>query len=143
MAKVSFNLPDDFLDSISRLEKQTDDIIPKVLEAGGEVVHAKVRSNLRSVIGRDIKFKARSTGELLSALGISPAKVDRNGNYNIKIGFSEPRRAKISNAMLANILEFGKHGQPPKPFMRPARTASRTPAIEAMKRKMEDEIKKL
>jgi len=77
----------------------------------------------------------------VSALGLSPAKLDRNGNFNVKVGFREPRRgAGNSNAMLGNILEYGKHGQPPKPFLKPARAASRTQAIEAMKRKLEEEV---
>jgi len=134
-------MPEDFLDKISRLENKTDAIIPKVLEAGGNVVLAKVRGNLQAVIGRGLKYKSRSTGELLSALGLSPAKLDRNGNFNVKVGFREPRRgAGNSNAMLGNILEYGKHGQPPKPFLRPAKSASRTQAIEAMKRKLEEEV---
>jgi hypothetical protein len=29
---------------------------------------------------------------LVSALGVSPARLDRKGNYNVKIGFREPRR---------------------------------------------------
>jgi HK97 gp10 family phage protein len=134
-------MPEDFLDRLSRLENKTEAIIPKVLEAGGNVVLAKVRGNLQAVIGRGLKTKSRSTGELVSALGLSPAKLDRNGNFNVKVGFREPRRgAGNSNAMLGNILEYGKHGQPPKPFLKPARAASRTQAIEAMKRKLEEEV---
>ena len=141
IAKATFQMPDDFLNKISRLEDRTDDIIPKVLEAGGNVVLAKVRGNLQSVIGRDLKHKpSRSTGELLSALGLSPAKLDRNGNFDVKIGFREPRRGGVSNAMIASIIEYGKHGQPPKPFMKPAKSASRAGVIEAMKSKLEDEI---
>ena len=141
IAKVQFQMPDDFLDKISRLEQRTDDIIPKVLEAGGQVVLAKVRGNLQSVIGKNIKHKpSRSTGELVSALGLSPAKIDRNGNFDIKVGFREPRRGGVSNAMLASIIEYGKHGQSAKPFLKPAKSASRSQAIEVMKSKLEEEI---
>jgi hypothetical protein len=143
VASVKFKLPDDFLDSVSRLESCTDEIIPRVLNAGGNVVLTRVRSNLQSVIGRNLKYKPRSSGELVSALGLSPARLDKNGNFNVKIGFREPRRGGKSNAMVANTLEYGKHGQPPKPFLKPARSATRTPAIEAMKRKFDDEINKL
>jgi hypothetical protein len=138
-------MPEDFLDKCSRLESSRleDDIIPKVLAVGGEIVLAKTRSNLQSVIGKNLKYKSRSTGELVSALGVSPARLDKKGNYNVKIGFDEPRRGGVSNALIANTLEYGKHGQPPKPFLKPARSASRTPAIEAMKQKLEDEINKL
>ncbi len=119
---------------ISRLEERTDEIIPKVLEAGGEVVLDRVRSNLSAVLSGE------STGELEQALGVSPAKLDKNGNYNVKVGFDEPRRDGSSNAMIANIIEYGKHGQPPKPFLKPAKSASRTPAIEAMKQKLDEEM---
>lgn len=143
MAKVEFKLPEDFLLRLSRLGDKTDEIIPKVLEAGGEVVVEKVRANLRAVVGRDTKEPSRSTGELVAALGISPAKIDRDGNYNVKVGFAEPRSDGSSNAMIANVLEYGKSGQPPKPFLKPAKSASRAPCIEAMKRAFEQEVEKL
>lgn len=143
MAKVQVKMPEEFLLRLSRLGNQTDEIIPKVLEAGGEVVEQKVRANLSAVIGRDTKEESRSTGELLSALGVTPAKIDRDGNYNVKVGFSEPRPDGRSNAMIANVLEYGKSGQPAKPFLKPARTAARAPCIEAMKAAFEREVEKL
>ncbi len=143
MAKVEFKLPEDFLLRLSRLGEKTDEILPKVLDAGGVVVADKVRTNLQAAIGRDTKEPSRSTGELVSALGVSPAKIDRDGNYNVKVGFAEPRSDGGSNAMIANVLEYGKSGQPPKPFLKPAKTASRVPCIEAMKRAFEQEVEKL
>ena len=137
MAKAEFKLPEEFLLKISRLGDKTDEILPRVLEAGGEVVLDKVRENLQAVVGRDTKEASRSTGELVSALGVSPAKIDRDGNYNVKVGFAEPRPDGKSNAMIANILEYGKSGQPPKPFLKPAKSASRAPCIEAMKQALE------
>ena len=143
MAKVEIKLPEEFLLRLSRLGDKTDEIIPKVLEAGGEVVEQKVRANLSVVIGRDTKEESRSIGELLSALGVTPAKIDRDGNYNVKVGFSEPRPDGRSNAMIANVLEYGKSGQPAKPFLKPARSAARAPCIEAMKAAFEREVEKL
>ncbi len=143
MAKVDFKMPEEFLLKVSRLAEKTDEIIPKVLEAGAEVVYDKVKSNLSSVVGKNTKVKSHSTGELESALGVSPAKQDRDGNFNVKIGFAEPRSDGGSNAKLANILEYGKHGQPPKPFLKPAKSRSRGACIEAMTNKLESEIEKL
>lgn len=140
MAKVDFKMPDDFLRKVSALGEKTDEIIPRVLEAGGEVALEKVRDNLREAVGRDTKYPSRSTGELEAALGLSPARMDKDGNFNVKIGFSEPRSNGESNAKIANILEYGKHGQPPKPFLKPAKTQARKPGIEAMKEKLEEEI---
>lgn len=144
MAKIEIKMPEDFLLKLSRLGNQTDTIIPKVLEAGGEVVLAKAKSNLSSVVGRNTKVKSRSTGELENALGLSKARQNRKGDWDVKVGFAEPRRGKgDSNAKIANIIEYGRHGQPPKPFMKPARTQSRSAAVEAMKDKFEQEVERI
>lgn len=110
MAKVTMKMPEDFLLKVSRLNEKTDEIIPRVLKAGGEVVLDKVKSNLGSAVGRDTKYPSRSTGQLSAALGLSPALQDRNGNHNVKVGFSEPRRDGNNNAKIANIIEYGKSG---------------------------------
>lgn len=141
MAKADIKMPDAFLEKLAHLTKDEDVMAQRVLSAGAEVVEAKVRSNLVGVIGRGTKEESRSTGQLLSALGTSPVKVDKNGNHDVKIGFAEPRRDGDSNAKIANILEYGRHGQPPKPFLKPAKSASKTACIEAMKRKLEEEVK--
>ena len=143
MAKATVKMPEDFLMRISKLGNQTDEIIPKVLKAGAEVVEDKVRSNLQSIIGKGTKEQSRSTGELLSSLGTSQARQDKNGEFNVKIGFQEPRSDGNSNAKLAAILEYGKHGQPPKPFLKPAKSASKKACQNAMIQKLEDEVSKL
>ncbi len=150
MAKCEIKMPDEFLIKCSRLAEKTDDILPRVLEDGGRIVLAQVKSNLQGVLGKT-KYPSRSTGELLGSLGLSPALIDRNGNHNVRVGFSEPRRHQtsargrrsyytITNAMLASVLEYGKHGQPPRPFLKPARSASRRACIDAMKAALEREM---
>lgn len=154
MAKVDVKMPEEFLLKVSRLADKTDEIVEKALEAGGEVVLAKVKSNLHSVIGKGTKYKSKSTGELALSLGVSPVKVDRNGVHNLKIGFNEPRRRQyaakgkrsyytITNAMIANTIEYGRHGQPAKPFLKPAKTASRKQCVAAMQATLEEEIEKI
>lgn len=143
MAKAQMMMPEGFLDRLSKLGNQSDAIAEKVLEAGGEVVLAKVQSNLSSVIGRGTKYDSRSTGELERSIGLSPAKLDRDGNHNVKIGLVDPRSDGDSNAKIANILEYGKHGQPAKPFLKPAKRASKSACEEAMKRAFEEEVGKL
>lgn len=143
MAKVDVKMPEEFLLKLSKLGSNTDAIAEKVLEAGGEVVLNKVKSNLASVVGKDTKYKSRSSGELEGALGLSPTKPDKNGNHNIKIGFAEPRSDGSSNAMLANLIEYGKHGQPARPFLKPAKTAARAECIQVMEQTFEEEVAKL
>ena len=137
MARAEFTMPESFMQKISALADKTDEIVPRVLEAGGEVVLGAVRSGLHSVLSGE------STGELEASLGLSPVRLDRNGNPNLKVGFSEPRSDGKSNTMLANVLEHGKHGQPPRPFLKAAKAASREGAIAAMVNKLDEEIAKL
>jgi HK97 gp10 family phage protein len=140
VAKAEMKMPEDFLLKVSKLGEQTDEIIPRVLKEGGEVVLNRVKSNLQSVVGRGNKEDNRSTGELVSSLGLSPAKINRDGNFDVKVGFAEPRRDGDSNAKIANILEYGKSGQPPRPFLKPARIQSKSACIAAMERKLTEEI---
>lgn len=143
MAKVDIKIPDEFLLKVSKLGSDFDPVAEKVLKAGGEVVFKRTKSNLSAVIGKGTKHESRSTGELEKALGVTSVRLDRNGNHNIKIGFSEPRSDGESNAKLANILEYGKHGQPAKPFLKPAKSASKSECISTMKSIFEEEVKKI
>ena len=136
MAKCTYKLPEDLLKKLSTLGSKMDEISEVVLGAGGEVVLDKVKSNLEG------SLSGESSGELVSSLGLSGVRIDRNGNSNIKIGFSEPRKDGGSNAMVANVIEYGKHGQPAKPFLKPAKSSSKKQCIEVMTKKLEEEINK-
>lgn len=140
MAKATVQLPDEILSKLSQLGNRTDEVMKKTLEAGGDVVLKKVKSNISAAIGSGTKYESRSTGELERALGISPVKVDSNGNYDVKIGFNEPRADGESNAKIAAILEYGKSGQKAKPFMKPAKTACKEECELAMKQAFESEV---
>lgn len=137
MAKCTYKLPEDLLKKLSRLFTNMDKVATKALEAGGDVVLKKTKSNLESVVSNE------STGQLVNALGLSPVLLDRNGNYNIKLGFDEYRRDGTSNAMVANIIEYGKHGQPAKPFLKNAKISSKKECEDAMAKKLEEEINKI
>lgn len=76
-------------------------------------------------------------------LGLSPVMVDKNGNHDIKVGFSEPRTDGSSNAKIANILEYGTSSQPAKPFLKPAKSAVKKQCVEVMKSAFEKEVEGL
>ena len=59
MAKCTVKMPDDFLLKLSKLGNKTDEIAEKVLEAGGQVILDKTRSNLESVVGKGTKTQSR------------------------------------------------------------------------------------
>ncbi len=137
MASVKISMPDDFLLKLSILGDKTDETVPRVLEAGGEVVLKKVKSNLQTVLSGD------SSGQLECSLGMSPAKLNRNGDHDIKIGFAENRNDGKSNAMLANVLEYGKSLQNPRPFLKPAKSQSKAACEAAMREALESELSKI
>ena len=139
MARVTIKMPTTLMDQLAKAAEKTDAAIPKALEAGGKVVYEKMQANLHAAIGRGTKYKSRSTGKLLGALGVSPVKVNDEGNYDVKVGFDE-NRGDANNAMLANLLEYGKHGQPPKPFLKRTKSSSQTPCIEAMQSVLKEEL---
>lgn len=141
MARVTIKMPTNFMESIENLADKEDEVAERALQAGAEVVYREVKSNLSSVVGKGTKYESRSTGQLESALGISGVLVDSSGNHNIKVGFAENRSDGRSNAMIANILEYGKSGQAAKPFLKPAKTASRKECISAMEDVYLEEIK--
>ena len=143
MAKAEMKMPEDFLLKISKLGSNFDSVADTVLQAGGEVVLKKVKSNHLIRYRQRDKVQIPHHGELEGALGLSPSKLNRDGNHDIKVGFAEPRSDGGSNAKLANILEYGKHGQPAKPFLKPAKTASRQECIDAMTKALDEEVEKL
>ena len=104
------------MDKLSKLGDKFDSVAPKVLEAGGEVVLSQMKDNLRNVIGKNTKVKSRSTGALEKSLGITPALQDRKGEWNIRVGVGDSRDKKgVPDALKAQVLEYGKAGQPAKP----------------------------
>ena len=147
-------LPEELMKKIDRLGQNTDRICEKALTEGGKVMKKSVSEHLSQVIGKDTKVESRSTGELQAALGVSPVRVDKNGNYDLKVGFREPRSqqtaakgkrsySQITNAMIANVLEYGRKGQAPKPFLAPAKKASKKDTTAKMESVLREEIDKI
>ena len=50
-------MPEEFLLKLSKLGNKTDEIISDALEVGGKIVLSEVKSNLKSVIGKNTKYK--------------------------------------------------------------------------------------
>ncbi|GHU68328.1 hypothetical protein FACS1894184_10050 [Clostridia bacterium] len=139
MARAELIMSEELLGKLEGLGERVDEIVEKALKAGAEVVHSAVASRLASSIGRT-KLPSRSTGALQSALGVSPVKAGRDGSVDIRVGFAENRHDGKVNAMLASLLEHGKSGQPARPFIKPANSASKAAAEAAMSAVVEAEM---
>ena len=140
---MTITLPTELMEKLSKLGENTDKMCEIALKAGGEVVKAAMKSKLSAVVGHGTEYPSRSTGQLVSAIGVSPMKVARDGTVDVRIGFSENRSDGKPNAMLAVFIEHGRTGQPGKPFKNAAKTAARSGAIAAMTAAFDAEIGKL
>jgi hypothetical protein len=119
------------------------------LKCGVNTAFPIVKRSLVNSIGRG--KRRYSTGELVNSLGISPI-LYVDGKYDMKIGFSEPRKVqksrgyKATNAMIANILEYGassnRHNQPARPWLRPATLQSAQKTTKVMQDELERILKK-
>lgn len=156
MAKITVKLPDELMRKMDSLGKETDRIVKASLEAAGEPVKHEVLSKYDAVVGRPhivkglnrrlYNYGVRSTGGLRRSIGISPARINRRGEYDIKIGFAgNVPNGKITYGRLAGIIERGckKRGQPPRPFIKPAKRASKQASIDAFQKKFDEEVEKL
>ena len=150
MAICKLKLPDEIYKAIEKLSSKTDDVLKSTLEAGGKVALDITKSNLRRSVTNSSK---RMTGEHVGSLGMTKVRVNNKGVHNIKIGFNEPRRKQyrvkkkrsynlITNALIAGVLEYGKSGQHPRPFLKPAKSKSKKACVEAMKQKFDEEMAK-
>jgi len=144
LARASFKMPDEFLEKLSRLNNKFDEIVPKVLEEGAEPVVEKAKSNLSLRIGQNTKEPSTSTGDLLESLETTKPVQDNDGNWKLRVGIPTTKDRKgVSNALKAAVIEYGKSGQPPKPWLKPTKSASKKACIEAMKKALDKEIDKL
>ena len=164
MATISTQLPDALISQLTKAGEQMDRIANDALIAAAGPVRTEMQSTLRSALSTPRTYPKRGTGELTSALGVTPVRVTNKGVYNIKVGFNEPRRQQAghriggkrkggggyyvaTNAMVANILEHGhtgSHGgQKAAPFVKPATKAAKQAAEETLKRVVEGELQKI
>ena len=163
MASCTVFVPDDMGKELKKLEGETRRIIEQTLTAGGKACLPIFEQAIKRGVGRT----DRSTGELAGSVGLTDVSV-KDDSYNIKGGFHEPRskqaKAKkyhasksrhgtkrvadrgyytVSNAMLANIIEYGKSGQPARPMLAPIESRLEETAQEAMKQAFDTEVSKI
>lgn len=143
MAKVSYKLPDDMIEKMSKLGDKYDEITKKVLEEGAEPLYDTAKLNLDDSISRDTKQDSRSKGDLFKSIRITRPFIDKNGNWGIKVGCEGIDSKGVSNALKASVLEHGKSDQVARPWLKPSGSKSKKACIERMKNTFEKEVDKL
>jgi len=143
-----------------KLAKLADDeMYKKAIFAAADIVADKIKSNMDALptdkfrhLGDGEQFSgvpAEQKRDLQDSFGIAPIARDNNGDWNTKLGFdgygSIPTRKYpqgVPNQLLARAVESGSSVRRKTPFVRPAVTAAKKAAYEAMGQVVDAEIEK-
>lgn len=145
MARAQFIADEAFEMMISRTIAETKEVARAALKDGAKIIADRMKMNLQGILSE------AATGQLVAAFGITPVQQDREGNWNVHLGFDgyqQPPQKRFPTGvpfqLLARSFESGAGDwRSPKPFAKPAVQATKQRALEAMKRAAERELKKI
>lgn len=150
--QLETQIPNALMRQLKQLEESIPDIEERMLSEGLKILEPEVKKNLQASID-----KGYATGELLQSVDskIETRKSGKTGvvyfkgtskqqGYKTKNGVRLRRRKKaVRNGLKAAILEYGKQGQAPRPFVRTALNSKRAAIIAAMEKEFDDAQKAL
>ena len=140
MAKIiAMKLGEDYTLKLLRMERLSEDIVKKAIDAGADIVANEVRANLNA----NLAGSTQSTGALSKALGITPISQDKNGFWNAKVGFGGYDEKGVPNQLKARVMESGSSKVQKRPFVRPAVIATKKAAQDAMQKVVGEELEKI
>lgn len=124
MAQLSFSGLDDLMLSLQEASEIPDDVAEAMLQTEAEIVE-------QAQIAYGMQMGVYRTGEMLASIRPGKMKRGRNGGRMIYVTPQGVNDRGERNAAVAFINEYGKRGQPPRPFIAAANEAAATPAVEA------------
>lgn len=159
MAYMTFSGLTEYLEKLQRVEKNTEQVIGKVVYEMAGIVADEVKRNIEALPTKadPEAIKAWSAKEkspitvsekkgLEAGFGISPMK-NENGFYHVKLGFDGYNETKTKkypqgqpNVMIARSIESGSSVMDKHPFVRPAINSARKKAEARAKVIIEEEI---
>lgn len=158
MARIEFKGLEEYTAKLNRLKALSRDrVIGAAVYDGAKVMADAVKAELQALPTDDTHARGKKAigptsqtkQDLIEHMGISPIQ-DDNGFLNVKVGFDGynghptekyPKGRPVP--MLARAVQSGTSWMAPNPFVKNARSKSRKAAIEAMKKRVEQEIEKI
>ena len=137
MARMAFKAGDEYALKLSKLATGQQEIAEKAIYGATNIVANEIRKNLEGVLSSE------ATGELLESFGVTPIEVDKNGNWNAKIGFDGYDSRGIPNQLKARVLESGSSKQKKTGFIRKAVNSTKKEAQAKMAEIINQEIEKI
>lgn len=162
MATMKFKGLDEYLQKLQRVEKNTPEIVGKVVYGMADIVADAVREEINALPAEpDVEaLKSWSKGErapltvkekkgLQKGFGITKM-LEEDGYYHVKLGFDGYNDIKTKkypkgqpNVLIARAIESGSSIRDKRPFVRPATNKSRKSAEKRAQTIIDDEINAL
>lgn len=135
MAQMEIDFPEDLLGGL--LSQDTEELCREMVDAAVPIMEECMKKEVRSVIGHG------GDSELVKSIKGSRARVSRNnavisfvgpkGNSSHHYGGAKKnRKRKVSNALKAVWLNYGRRGQPARPFLNRATKNAEKKVLEKM-----------
>lgn len=162
MPRVEVKGIDEYISTLNRVSKNTEEVLNKALYEGAGVMANEIKNNIEALpaVTEDYNLNAYKKGEksklsikqkkgLLNSLGIAPFDV-KNGVIDTHIGFDGYNDIKTKkypkgqpNQLIARIVESGSSYMNKTPFIRKAVKNGKAKTEEAMAKVIDDEINRL
>lgn len=162
MATMRFKGLDEYLQKLQRVEKNTPEILGKVVYGMADIVADAVREEINALPAEpDVEaLKSWSKGTrapltvkekkgLQKGFGITKM-LEEDGYYHVKLGFAGYNDIKTKkypkgqpNVLIARAIESGSSIRNKRPFVRPATNKSRKSAEKRAQTIIDDEINAL
>lgn len=134
MAKVKVELPNEIMQQLEKLNRDTPEMMKSMVEAGAETVLSRIKANAPQGMKRN--------PQLMACLGTTrPYEAPSDDSINVKVGFAgyftNEDGVRTPAPLVANVFEYGRSNSPfPKqPFMRKSfNKGAITKAMEAVEK---------
>lgn len=136
MAQMEIDFPEDMLSGIFNAD--TEELCKKIVDSAAPIMEESMKKEMRSVI------KHSGDSELVDSVKTSKAKRAKNGaiiafagpkgnskNYYYRNG-KKDRKIPVSNVLKAIWLNYGRVGQPARPFLTKAVNNAHQKVMEKM-----------
>lgn len=162
MAMIRFSKLRDYEIALGRLGNKTPEICGRAIHEGAKIIADEVKNNLNSLNsttdelammkakkGEPTYITKRAKEGLIESFGVTPMQKDRDGIYNVKLGFDGYNAVKTKkwpkgqpNQLIARACESGSSAMIKQPFFRKAVQETRRKAEKRMGEILDEEIKK-
>lgn len=136
MAQMEIDFPEDMLNGL--LDVDAEDLCKQMIDSAAPIMEKSMKKEMRSVIQHS------GDSELVDSVKTSKAKKAKNGaiiaftgpkgnskNYYYRNG-KKDRRIQVSNVLKAIWLNYGRVGQPARPFLTKAVNNAHQKVMEKM-----------